>query len=139
MDINILLSFLAAAGGIEGLKYFLNLATNKRKANASAKSDEVNADRFEFDLLKEQIKFQHEEITIYRDQVKSERERCKEKSQKIEQLYDDIREKDVQYNRLLSHCNQLELIAQEADFNKCNVINCLYREPPRDKELIKSV
>lgn len=118
MDISTLLSVVAAIGGIEGIKFFLNIKTNKRKAEASAKTDEITARTQEFDLYKKQIEYLQN--------------RLEQRDNKVDFLYAELRDKESQALRLIAENNALELKAQEADMWRCNILDCDHRIPPKN-------
>jgi len=118
MDINTLLSIIATIGGIEGVKFLFNLKANKRKANASAKTEEITARTQEFELYKKQIEYLQN--------------RLETRDNKVDFLYAELREKENQVLRLTAENNALELKAQEADLWRCNILDCEHRMPPKD-------
>jgi len=118
MDVSTLISILATIGGIEGIKFLFNLKANKRKAEASAKTDEINARTQEFDLYKRQIEYLQD--------------RLEARDTKVDILYKELREKEDQVLRLTAENNALELKAQEADMWRCNILDCDHRIPPKN-------
>lgn len=124
MDISTLLSVVAAIGGIEGIKFLLNIKTNKRKAEASAKTDEINARTQEFELYQKQIEYLQN--------------RLETRDNKVDFLYAELRDKEDQVLRLIAENNALELKAQEADMWRCNILDCDHRIPPKNFKRMKS-
>lgn len=124
MDINTLLSIIATIGGIEGVRFLFNLKANKRKANASAKTEEITARTQEFELYKKQIEYLQNRLEM--------------RDTKVDFLYAELREKENQVLRLTAENNALELKAQEADLWRCNILDCDHRMPPKDfKRMVK--
>ncbi|GEM_PF-3292427 len=124
MDISTLLSIVAAIGGMEGIKFLLNIKTNKRKAEAHAKTDEITARTQEFDLYKKQIEYLQN--------------RLEARDNKVDYLYKELRDKEDQVLMLTAENNALELKAQEADMWRCNILDCDHRIPPKNFKRIKT-
>lgn len=123
MDIGTLLSVIAAIGGIEGIRFLLTFKANKRKAEASAKTDEISARTLEFELYIKQIEYLQHRLEV--------------RDNKVDILYKELREKENQVLRLTAENNALELKAQEADMWRCNILDCDHRIPPKDFRRIK--
>lgn len=123
MDITTIISVVAALGGIEGIRYLLHLKANRRKANASAQSDEISARSMEFELYKKQIEYLQG--------------RLEARDNKVDYLYKELRDKEDQVLRLTAENNALELKAQEADLWRCNILDCDQRIPPKNFKRMK--
>ena len=114
MEINetvkVVLAVVGALGGIEGVKYFLNLRANRRKAESEA----TKATNTVLDDYVEGWKGLYEE-------VKSENKAQKEL---INSLYKEVKELRIENT-------SVKVQNKELQYDRCTVSNCLTRQPPR--------
>ena len=106
-------SAVGAVGGLELIKYLLNLKTNKRK-------EEAEADSMEFSVLKEAFHFLQEQL---RQQVINDAEKEKRFVEQTERLRSVQDEKFT----LMEKNAKLELELQKY---KCVKERCGNRQPP---------
>ncbi|MBQ8969150.1 MAG: hypothetical protein IJ064_05410 [Bacteroidaceae bacterium] len=105
-------SAVGAVGGLELIKYLLNLKTNKRK-------EEVEADSLEFSVLKDTVKFLQEQLHEQVQQDADKEKRFVEQTQRLRKVQDDN-------YQLLKDKSKLEL---ELQTYRCVVKKCPNREP----------
>ena len=99
-------SVVAALGGWEAVRYFLNRKTDGRKA-------EAEADGVEFDVLKETVEFLQMQL--------------KEKEERFAQQTELVRKLNTEVLELTKDKGRLEL---ELQTYRCVRARCSQREPP---------
>ena len=112
MSWELIATVLTALGGWEGVKYFLNRKTNKRK-------EEAEADSAEFGVLRETVEF-------LQQQLKNMVEQDAEKEKRFVEQTNRLRETQDREHKLMIEKAQLELDLQKY---RCVVPKCMNREP----------
>lgn len=105
-------SAIGAVGGVELIKYIVNLRTNKRK-------EEAEADSLEFNVLRDTVNFLQEQLHTQVQNDAEKEKRFVEQTQRLRKVQDD------NYN-LLKQNSKLELDLQTF---RCMVKKCPKREP----------
>ncbi len=118
MDWGTLIMIVGALGGFEGIKYFLNWKSNKRKSEAEAKRDEVSARALEYDL--------------HRKQMEDLQKRLDKRDEKVDFLYTELRDKENTILRMTAEANINDLKYTNAEEWRCNILDCFERHPPKD-------
>jgi len=112
-----IVTIITAVGGLEFIKYILNLRSNKTKARAEA----------------EQLK-----TNVLNDYVQSWKLLCDKQGEELDKkqitidkqnnIIDKYRDKE---HKMQKQITTLSIDLKEAEFDKCIVHNCIDREPPR--------
>lgn len=107
-----ILSIVAALGGWETIRWFINRRSNSRIAEAKADQEEASADKEEFAVLKDTIEFLQKQIY--------------EKETRFAEQTAVLRKQNEDIISLMKEKAQLEL---ELSVKRCNVQKCPKREP----------
>lgn len=114
-------NIIAIIGGLGGFKFFeylANLKSKKRNEVANAAKNEVEAKKEEFNLWKIQIDYLQTRLDA--------------RDAKVDVLYKEKREAENKVLTLIAENNALELKLQEAENWRCNIMDCLRRDPPKN-------
>lgn len=58
-------------------------------------------------------------------------DRLGQRDKKIDALYIELRKSENEKIELIHKYHELEILYKEAEWNRCNIINCENRKPPR--------
>jgi len=141
MWLNCLLGFLGAIGGFEGIKYLLNLRSNKRKDNAGASSAEADAIKSQMDAQAAIAEYFKENIEYFQKQSKQIAEENQQLREEIRQLRVEFnqfkqtsskREKEDSYKitTLERQVKGLQTQKKRAERFFCEIEKCDKRKPP---------
>lgn len=110
-----IVAVVTALGGLEALKWLVQLLlhrkTDKRKRENDVSEQEREAHRKHVDWLETNLRECHEAET---------------------RLYQELYDEQLDKERWLKRCHELELALKEAEMRKCNRRGCPNREPPTD-------
>lgn len=115
MEITDIAALAGAIGGIQGIielsKWWLSRKATIRQDNAQAEAVENTNDRKQTDWLEQ---------------------RLKERDEKVDALYIELRKTQTELLAKIHENHELELQLKEADIKKCCKHGCPDREPPSD-------
>lgn len=106
-----IVSLLVSSGAIGGVCF---LKSKRRKANAEAGEAELNNEMKRTDWLEERIK---------------------ERDDKVNSLYKELREEQRTHLDTLREKHRLELLSKDLERDKCKRDMCPHRIPPRQDEV----
>lgn len=109
MDWTIIATVIAALGGFEFIKWFVNRKAYARKENASAKEAEDS---------------------LHEKQLQRYEDRLKQRDAKVDAIYKELREEQAEKLELIKENNSLQLKIELLSFQKCEVRGCSDRRPP---------
>lgn len=115
MNIETVITIIAAFGGIEGIKLaitaFLNRKTDRRREEASVTALEVQNHQTQIDRYEE---------------------RLRERDRKVDAIYIELRQEQEKNLSLINENNNLQLELKEAAMKRCDIRGCSNRQPPSD-------
>lgn len=115
-----IIAIISTLGGFEAIKWAIRSWLNR---NTDARKEDAAADALEIDNEKNQITWLENRIA--------------QRDAKIDALYIDLRKTEGEKLQLLHEKHALELELKEAIYNKCDLYDCLERDPPRGLGLKK--
>ena len=115
MGINELLALIGAMGGLEAVKWVVNIYVN-RKTNA--RKEDAAADAAENENERKQIAWLEDRIA--------------QRDAKIDGLYAEMRQEQKAHLETIHKFHESELKLKEAEMKRCDIRGCANRQPPSD-------
>lgn len=113
MDPGDMTALIGALGGLEAVKWVVNVYMNRRTA---ARKEEAAADSLEDENERRQVAWLEDRIT--------------QRDTKIDALYAELRKEQTDKMEWIHKCHELELREREAAVRRCDVRGCANRIPP---------
>ena len=122
MDIQGVILLIGALGGLEAIKWLINVWVNR---TTNARKEDASADAAEIENLLSVIEKLNTQIERYD-------ERLKQRDDKVDSIYCGLRTAQNEVQAWTQKYHALELEWKEADVKRCNVRGCGNRRPPSE-------